>query len=140
MRNKDEIIDAIQGAIANFDGWDWAQDFPTADPAEQCAACRGIRLVFDGPHELDRYTPECDHERAALEAAREYAREVESAAAEAAEFARQAIDAIGRGDWDEAAKLLARAESLESQYGDSPAYGAVARRVSAIAEEMEVVS
>jgi hypothetical protein len=65
----------------------------------------------------------------AAQKAIKYAAECTAAAAEAEERAAEALLAAQNGDWDRALDLANEAVSLESEYGDCPAWGPFRNRI-----------
>lgn len=104
---KDALIGMIEAAQSAWDSCDWTHDAPSED---------GERVVCDGGDE-----DTCD-----------YCRRATAAAKGAIAIGDHAITAIRAGDINRAKSLVEQARSIESEWGDCPAWREVAGAMEAI--------
>lgn len=115
MTTKDELIKAIETAQGNWDGADWTHEKRDAEG----------RIVTEENEQGDDVTVYCeggdDECKTCCDAARD--------ASGAGECGNEAIAAIRKGDMDEAVTQINRASDIESEYGDDPTWGPVAKMI-----------
>ena len=113
----EKTIARILAAIGEWQHCDWAHERESLDGVTR-------RDAEQNPVECEGGSPRsCG-----------YCHDARKDALQAARCARAAIVAAKKNDLPACAQWLARAASIEKEYGDSPAYGAVAAEVEAMLE------
>jgi len=147
MRTETIEAAALAATRGAWEGWDWAH-------APATCRCRpegepeGEQLVLDGPGAVEDWgawerarsaalraeghTETCA--RACAQAEREYGEEVQLAASDAADAAREALAHVRGGRMAAALAAIRQAAAAEREYGDASVYGPAVRAVEAAAD------